>query len=100
MSDAAEYLRFWPYGVAFVAGIAFAMIDRGILGRYILGGLLALVAIGGGIGMNLSPFTFHGGDYYIESLIAMLLALAALAGYVLATVGRSICASACSRRAE
>jgi hypothetical protein len=87
MSGLAEYYRFWPYVVALIAGAIFAVIDRRVIGRYVLGALLVLIVAGGQLGMYLSPFTFQGGDYYMTSLIASLLALAGLAGYALAVVG-------------
>lgn len=94
MSDLGEYVRFWPYGVAVLAGVVFAVVDRRI-GRFVFGALLVLVVAGGGLGTYLSPFTFHGGDYYMESLIAMLFALAALAGYALTQLAGFLCARAC-----
>lgn len=91
MIDITEYIRFWPYGIALAVGIAFALIDRRVIGHYLLGVLLVLVALGGQLGMYLSPFTFGGGDYYMESLIVSLFALAGMAGYALAVAATCAC---------
>ena len=72
------YGRYWPYGVALLAGAVLAIVDRKVFGRYVLAWLLMLIAIAGAIGMNVSPFTFQGDDHYFQSLIAMLFALAGL----------------------
>ena len=80
------WLRLWPYPVALLTGMAFAVADRRVFGHYVLGAILVLIAAGGAIGMNVSPFTFHGGDYYMESLIALVAAGVALGGYVCAAV--------------
>ncbi|MEQ1577704.1 MAG: hypothetical protein ABL894_08625 [Hyphomicrobium sp.] len=93
----AEWQGYWPYAVAFFTGAACAIVDRRVFGRYVLGLILVLIAAGGAIGMNASPFTFHGGDYYMESLIAMIAAFVALAGYVLSVVARCACACGCKK---
>ena len=79
----SEYFRFWPYALAGVAGIVFALIDRRVFGRSILAALLIVLAVGGQLAMYFSPFTFQGGDYYIRGLIVSLMGLAGLAGYAL-----------------
>jgi hypothetical protein len=89
------YGRYWPYGVALLVGALLAVVDRKAFGRYVLAWLLVLVAIGGAIGMNVSPFTFQGDDHYFQSLIAMLFALAGLAGYALATFATWACGRRC-----
>jgi len=89
------YGRYWPYGVALIAGAFLAVVDRRTFGRYILAWALVLVAIAGAIGMNVSPFTFQGGDHYFQSLIAMLFALAGLAGYALAILATWTCGRVC-----
>ena len=91
MSELSQYLHYWPYGVAVLAGAALSVIDRRMFGKYVLGALLVLIVAGGQLGMYLSPFTFQGGDYYMESLIASLFALAGLAGYAVTVVTRCAC---------
>jgi len=94
------YGRYWPYGVATLAGALLAVVDRRVFGRYVLAWLLVLIAIGGAIGMNVSLFTFQGGDHYFQSLIAMLFALAGLAGYALATFATCACGRRCGGKAS
>jgi len=96
-SALADWLRFWPYAVALPIGAATAVIDSNVFGRYVLGALLVLSAAGGAIGMKASPFTFYGSDYYMESLIAAVAALIALAGYAMAVAARLICSSMCRK---
>jgi hypothetical protein len=98
MADLSDYIRFWPYGVAGVAGGVMALIDRRAIGHYVLAALLVVIAIGGQVGMYLSPFTFQGGDYYMESLIASLFALAGLAGYALVAVADCVYRRSCGRK--
>jgi hypothetical protein len=89
------YGRYWPYGVALLAGALLAIVDRRVFGRYVFAALLILVVLGGAIVMNGSPFTFSGEDHYFQGLIAQLFALAGLAGYVLATIAMWTCAGKC-----
>ncbi len=93
MTDAnapIDWLRYWPYAVALLTGMGFAVVDRRVLGHYVLGALLLLIGAGGAIGMNISPFTFGGGDHYMESLIALVAAGVALGGYVCAAAWHSV----------
>ncbi len=53
------YGRYWPYGVALLAGALLAIVDRRVFGRYVFAALLILVVLGGAIVMNGSPFTFR-----------------------------------------
>jgi hypothetical protein len=91
----APYGRYWPYGVALAAGVLLAVIDRRVFGRYVFAALLILVAIGGAVVMNGSPFTFSGDDHYFQGLIAQLFALAGLAGYALSIVATWTCGRIC-----
>ena len=96
----APYGRYWPYGVALAAGVLLAVIDRRVFGRYVFAALLILVAIGGAVVMNGSPFTFSGEDHYFQGLIAQLFALAGLAGYALATITMRTCARVSGSKAS
>ena len=93
------YGRYWPYGVALLAGVLFAVIDRRLIGRYVLAVLLVIAAAGGQLTMYFSPFTFGGGDHYMQGLIASLFALAGLAGYALAVVATWACGRMCGGNA-
>lgn len=84
------YERFWPYAVAAILGGLLAVFDRRVLHRPLSAIALVLVVVGGFIGMNVSTFTFAGGDHYFQSLIAMVAALFALAGYGLVALCRRI----------
>ena len=81
-----DWLRYWPYAVCLVIGAGFAVIDRRVFGRHVLAIALVLIAVGGAITLNVSPFTFAGGDYYFIGLIAMVAAGVALGGYISAAV--------------
>lgn len=81
-----DWLSYWPAAVALGLGAAFAALDRCIIGRRVMAVLLMLVIAGATIGMNVSPFTFSGGDYYLLSAIAQLAAGIALGGYICAEV--------------
>ena len=83
-----EYFRFWPYLAAGLVGVA--IIDRKIIGRYLIGALLIIIAVGGAVGMNLSPFTFSGDGYYMQSLLVILFTLAALTGYAVAVLWQRV----------
>ena len=45
------YFHFWPYAIAAVAGAVFAVIDRRLIGRYVLAALLVVIAAGGQLTM-------------------------------------------------
>ena len=92
-----DFARYWPYAVALAIGAVCAVVDPRLFSRRYLAAVLVVIALAGAAGMNLSPFTFHGGDYYMESLIAMVAALVALGGYALAWAGSCACSCACRR---
>jgi hypothetical protein len=77
----------WPYGLAAAVGGAGALIDRRLLRWPLLGGLFVVVALGGLLTMQASPFTFGGGrSYYMEGVIASAAGAIAFAVYLVIRV--------------
>ena len=74
----------WAAVVA--AGVLFAVVDWRWIKRPVFGALLIAVIGGGVIVVNLSPFSFGTGGYYIEGVLLAALSALALAGYVFAIV--------------
>ena len=79
--------RYWPYGIAAVAGIALALTDKWVLGRHVFAVLLVLAVIAAQALMYFSPLSLGGDGYYVQALIGQLFVLAALWGYVIAWIG-------------
>lgn len=82
----ASYFQFWPYAIAALAGAPLAVIDHRMFRRPVLAVLLVAMIVCGGITMQVSPFTFHGGDHYFQGLLTALFALAALVGYLISAL--------------
>ncbi len=83
----ADPKAIWIYLLAAVAGCGAAVIERRFTRWPLVGALLVLALVGGLATMRVSPFTFAGGDWYFEGLIAAVMAGVALAGYVVGLVG-------------
>ncbi len=78
----------WAAVVA--AGALFAVVDWRWIKRPFFGALL-VAGIGGGIiVVNVSPFSFGTGGYYMEGVLLSALSALALAGYVFAIVAQFI----------
>ena len=75
------------YILAAVAGLAAAGVERRFTRWPVVGALLVAAIIGGLLTIKASPFTFAGGDWYFEGMIAAILAAVALAGYVVGHAG-------------
>jgi hypothetical protein len=67
-------------------GVLLAVFDRRWIGRPLFGVLLVAGVISGVIITRVSPFTFSGGDHFIEGLLLAAGSALALIGYVLAFV--------------
>lgn len=76
---------------ALIAGTLLALIDWRWIKRPVSALFLVAGVVGGVIVTNVSPFTFAGGDYYMQGVIIAAGSALALAGYVLAVAGRFVC---------
>jgi hypothetical protein len=87
MTPSAALTRYLIWGGVVAAGILLAVVDRRWIRLPVLGALLAAGVIGGFMVTKISPFTFGGGDYYMEGVILSAGSALALVGYVLAMIG-------------
>jgi hypothetical protein len=83
---AADLLRYVIWGAVIAIGALVAMLEWRWIGRPLFAVLLVAGVIGGLIITKVSPFTFAGGDHYMEGLILAAGSALALAGSVLAVV--------------
>jgi hypothetical protein len=65
-------------------GVFLAVLDRRCIGRPLFGVLLVAGVISGIIMTKVSPFTFSGGDHFMEGVLLAAGSALALIGYVLA----------------
>jgi hypothetical protein len=82
----ADLWRYAVWAIVALAGATVALIEAKAWGRYRLWILLVLAAIAGAVTTHVSPFTFSGGDHYMEGVIVMGGAGLALAGYAAAAL--------------
>ena len=69
-------------------GVLLAVVDRRWI-RWPLCGMLLVAGVAGGLVITqVSPFTFSGGDHFMEGVILSAGSALMLAGYSLATVGQ------------
>jgi len=67
-------------------GIGLAVLDRRWI-KWPVFAVLLLAGVGGGIiTTNVSPFTFAGGDHYMQGVIVAAGSALAMIGYVFATI--------------
>ena len=83
--------RYVVWAGAVVAGAVLAFIDWRWMTRPVFATVLVAGVVGGVIVTNVSPFTFAGGDHYMEGVIIAAGSALALVGYVLAAAGRFVC---------
>jgi hypothetical protein len=83
---AADLLRYIVWGGIIAIGVLLAVVDWRWIGRPLFAVLLVAGVIRGLIITKVSPFTFAGGDHYMEGLILAAGSALALAGYALAVV--------------
>jgi hypothetical protein len=67
-------------------GALLSVVDRRWIRWPVLGMLLAAGVVGGLVVTRISPFTFSGGDHFMEGVILSAGSALALAGYLLATL--------------
>ena len=76
---------------ALVVGTLLALIDWRWTKRPVAALFLVSGVVGGVIVTDVSPFTFAGGDYYMQGVVMAGGSALALAGYVLAVAVRFVC---------
>ena len=86
----AEATRYLAWAAAVVLGMLFALVDRRIFQRWILGALLLVGVAGGFLLTVLSPFSFGNASYYMEGVILAGGCALALGGYVFALCARAL----------
>jgi hypothetical protein len=88
MELSPDLTRYITWAGATAIGVLLAVLDRRWVGRPLFGVLLVAGVIGGLIITRVSPFTFSGGDHFMEGVIIAAGSALALTGYVLAFVWR------------
>jgi hypothetical protein len=81
-----ELMRYLVWGGVIAIGALLGIVDRRWIRRPLFAVLLVAGVIGGLIITRVSPFTFAGGDHYMEGVILSAGSALALAGYSLAIV--------------
>lgn len=83
----AELWRYLVWTSVVALGAVLAIVDRRILGRWLLGMLLVAAVAIGMLVTIVSPFRFGGTSYYMEGVILAGGSALALIGYVFTLVG-------------
>jgi hypothetical protein len=86
-----DMTRYFVWAGVVVAGALFAVADWRWIKRPVFGALLVAGVLGGTIVINVSPFTFGTGGYYMEGVIISAGSALALVGYVFAIAGQFAC---------
>jgi hypothetical protein len=81
-----DVIRYASWAAVIAFGAVLAILDRRCIGRPLFGALLVAGIACGLIITRVSPFSFGGGDHYMEGVILSAGSAFALAGYT-ATVG-------------
>ena len=86
-----DLTRYFVWAAVVMAGGVLTIVDWRWIKRPVCGALLVIGIVGGIIVTNVSPFTSGTGSYYMEGVLIAAGSALALAGYVLAAVGRFVC---------
>jgi hypothetical protein len=86
MKLSADATRYLVWTGVLAIGAVLAVVDRRLIGWPACGALLVTGIVGGLIITRMSPFSFGGGDHYMEGVIISAGSALAAIGYVLATV--------------
>jgi hypothetical protein len=81
-----ELGRYIIWAVLVAAGIGLAALDRRWIGWPLFAALLLTGIVGGIVTTKISPFTFAGGDHYMQGVIVSAASALAMIGYVFAAV--------------
>jgi hypothetical protein len=92
MTPSADATRYLVWTGIVAIGAVVAVIDRRLIGWPVCGALLVAGIVGGLIITQMSPFSFGGGDHYMEGVIISAGSALAVVGYGVATVWQ------CARR--
>ena len=84
MDLSPDSARYFVWAGVTAIGILLAVLDRRWIGRPLFGVLLVAGVIGGLIVTRVSPFTFSGGDHFMQGVLLTAGSALALIGYVLA----------------
>jgi hypothetical protein len=86
MQPEFDLTRYVLWAAIVAIGALLSAGDRRWIGWPLLGMLLVAGVVGGLVVTRASPFTFSGGDHFMEGVILAAGSALALAGYLLATV--------------
>ena len=89
--SAHDLTRYLVWMGVIALGAVLAVIDRRWIRRPVLGFLLVAGVAGGFIITKVSPFSFGGGDHYMEGVLLSAGAALALIGYIFAAVWQFLC---------
>jgi len=81
-----ELTRYIIWAGIVAVGVGLAILDRRWIRWPLFGALLLVGVVGGLIITKVSPFTFAGGDHYMEGVIVSAASALAMIGYVFAAV--------------
>ncbi len=79
-------MRYLVWAGVVAVGAILGVVDLRRTGRPLFGVLLAAGVIGGLVITKISPFTFAGGDHYMEGVLLSAGSALALAGYAAAII--------------
>jgi hypothetical protein len=88
MESSADLMRYLIWGGIVAIGALLGIVDLRWTRRLLFGVLLAAGIIGGLIITHVSPFTFAGGDHYMEGVLLFAGSALALVGYAAALIGQ------------
>jgi len=86
MELSPDLARYFLWAGIIAIGILLAVLDRRWIGRPLFGVLMVAGVAGGLIITRVSPFSFGGGDHYMEGVIVSAGSALALVGYVFAII--------------
>jgi hypothetical protein len=89
--SAHDLTRYLVWMGVIALGAVVAVIDRRWIGRPVLGVLLVAGVAGGFMITKVSPFSFGGGDRYMQGVLLSAGAAMALIGYIFAAVWQLLC---------
>jgi hypothetical protein len=90
MESSADLMRYLIWGGIVAVGALLGIVDVRWTRRPFFGVLLAAGIIGGLIITSVSPFTFAGGDHYMEGVLLFAGSALALAGYAATVIGQLV----------
>jgi hypothetical protein len=86
MEQSPDLARYFLWAGIIAIGTLLAILDRRWIGRPLFGVLMVAGVAGGLIITRVSPFSFGGGDHYMEGVIVSAGSALALVGYVFSII--------------